>query len=96
MRAMGKSNPRSMTVTFRPSWGPRVTETLFGAPPDSVLVWRGVSFVGCEKRVLRRLFREKEISLTPKAQTRFDALPEQFTDFIATPERFTVQWAEAA
>ncbi len=58
--------------------------------------WRGVSYVGGKKPTLRRLFREKGISLTPKAQTRFDALPEQFMDFVETPERFAVQWAEAA
>jgi hypothetical protein len=32
MRATGKSDPRSTAVTFQPSWGPRVTRTLFGAP----------------------------------------------------------------
>ncbi len=58
--------------------------------------WRGVSFVGGKKATLDRLFREKGISLTHEAQTRFDALPEQFQDFIAAPERFAVQWAEAA
>ena len=31
MRATGKSDPRSMVVTFQLLWGPRVTETLFGA-----------------------------------------------------------------
>ena len=55
-----------------------------------------VSFVGGKKATLHRLFREKGISLTHEAQTRFDALPEQFMDFIAAPERFAVQWAEAA
>ncbi len=58
--------------------------------------WRGVSFVGGKKATLDRLFREKGISLTHEAQTRFDALPEQFMDFIVAPERFAVQWAEAA
>ncbi len=58
--------------------------------------WRGVSFVGGKKATLHRLFREKGISLTHEAQTRFDALPEQFMDFIVAPERFAVQWAEAA
>ncbi len=58
--------------------------------------WRGVSFVGGKKATLHRLFREKDIFLTPEAQTRLDALPEQFQDFIAAPERFAVQWAEAA
>ena len=58
--------------------------------------WRGVSFVGGKKATLDRLFREKGISLTPEANARIDALPEQFMDFIAAPERFAVQWAEAA
>ena len=58
--------------------------------------WRGVSFVGGKKATLDRLFREKGIALIAEAQTRFDALPEQFIDFIAAPERFAVQWAEAA
>ncbi len=58
--------------------------------------WRGVSFVGGKKATLHRLFREKGIFLTPEAQARFDALPEQFMDFIAAPERFAIQWAEAA
>ncbi len=58
--------------------------------------WRGVSFVGGKKATLDRLFREKGISLTAEAQSRFDALPEQCIDFIAAPERFAVQWAEAA
>ncbi len=58
--------------------------------------WRGVSFVGAKKATLHRLFREKGVSLTAEAQSRFDALPEQFMDFIAAPERFAVQWAEAA
>ena len=69
-------------------------------PSDSGAVlksgWQAVSFVGGKKATLHRLFREKGISLTHEAQTRFDALPEQFRDFVADPERFTVQWAEAA
>ncbi len=58
--------------------------------------WKAVSFVGGKKATLDRLFREKGISLTPKAQTRFDALPEQFIDFVETPARFVAQWSEAA
>ena len=63
-----------------------------GAVPKSG--WQAVSFVGGKKATLDRLFREKGISLTHEAQTRFDA--EQFMDFIVAPERFAVQWAEAA
>ncbi len=58
--------------------------------------WKAVSFVGGAKTTLARLFREKGISLTHEAQTRFDVLPEQFMEFIAAPERFATQWPEAA
>ncbi len=58
--------------------------------------WKAVSFVGSKKATLERLFREKGISLTPEAQARFDALPEQFLEFIAAPANFAVQWSEAA
>ncbi len=53
--------------------------------------WRGVSFVGGKKATLHRLFREQGIFLTPEAQARFDALPEQFMDFVAAPEKFAAQ-----
>ncbi len=59
--------------------------------------WRGVSFVGGRKATPGRLFREKGISLTPEAQARFDAPPEQFLDFVAVPASFAAQLeAEAA
>ncbi len=58
--------------------------------------WRGVSFVGGKRTTLARLFREKGIVLTPEAQARLDALPEQFMDFVAVPERFAEQRPEAA
>ncbi len=51
--------------------------------------WRGGSFVGGKKATLERLFREKGISLTPEAQARFDALPEQFLDFVAVAANVT-------
>ena len=64
-------------------------------PSDSGAVlksgWQAVSFVGGKRATLHRLFRENGISLTRKAQTQFDALPEQFMDFIAAPEKFAVQ-----
>ncbi len=53
--------------------------------------WKAVSFVGGKKATLDRLYREKGISLTREAQTRFDSLPEQFMDFIAAPEKFAAQ-----
>ncbi len=53
--------------------------------------WRGVSFVGGRKATLARLFHEKGIFLTPEAQARFDALPEQFLEFIAVPASLAEQ-----
>ncbi len=61
-------------------------------PPDG---WR-YPFVGGKKTTLARLFREKGICLTPEAQARFDALPEQFLDFAVAPANFAAQWSEAA
>ncbi len=58
--------------------------------------WKGVSFIGGEKRVLRRCLREAGVALTAKAQVRLDALPERFLDFVAAPERVVAQWPEAA
>ena len=58
--------------------------------------WMAVSFVGGRKATLARLFGEKGISLTPEAQARLDALPEQFMDFIAVPASFAVQRPKAA
>ncbi len=45
--------------------------------------WQAVSYVGGKKATLDRLFREKGIVLTAEAQTRFDALPDQFLAFLA-------------
>ena len=53
--------------------------------------WRAVSFVGSEKRILRRVIREAGVVLTPEAQARFNALPGKFLDFIADPESFAEQ-----
>ena len=47
--------------------------------------WRGVSFIGSEKRILCRCLRDKGVVLTAEAQARLDALPERFADFIAAP-----------
>ena len=55
-----------------------------------------MSFIGGKKATLVRLFREKSVVLTAEAQSRFDALPEQFMDFIAAQERFAARLAEAA
>ena len=65
-------------------------------PRSDGMDWRGVSFVGSEKRILRRVIREAGVVLTPEAQARLDALPGDFLDFIAFPERFAVQWPVAA
>ncbi len=51
----------------------------------------GFPFVGGRKATLARLIREKGIFLTPEAQARFDALPEQFLDFITAPVKFAEQ-----
>ncbi len=37
--------------------------------------WRGVSFIGSEKRILRRVIREAGVLLTAEAQAQLDALP---------------------
>ena len=58
--------------------------------------WKAVSFVGGTKTTLERLFRERGIVLTPEAQSRLDALPEQFLDFVVAPANFAAQWSEAA
>ena len=81
-------------VLQRRTQRPRVRRLEGHAIADSG--WRGVFFVGGKKATLERLFREKGLSLTPEAQARLDALPEQFLDFVAAPERFAVQWQEAA
>ena len=82
-------------VLQRRTQKPRVRRLEGHAIADSG--WRRVSFVGGKKATLERLFREKGISLTPEAQARFDALPEQFLDFVAAPASFATQLeAEAA
>ncbi len=55
--------------------------------------WRGVSFIGSEKRVLRRVLREAGVVLTAEAQAQLDTLPEQFMDFIAAPDIFQIRAA---
>ncbi len=66
------------------------------APVSPTRAGAGFPYVGGKKPTLRRLFREKGIDLTNEAQTRFDALPEQFMDFVESPERFAARLAEAA
>ncbi len=88
------AHDRQQWVIQRRTKKARVSGTEGGSIADTG--WRGVSFVGGKKATLDRLFREKGIPLTHEAQTRFDALPEQFMEFIVAPERFVVQWAEAA
>ncbi len=85
---------RQQWIIQRRAQKPRVRRLEGHAIADSG--WRGVSFVGGKKATLDRLFREKDISLTAEAQSRFDALPEQFLDFVAAPANFAVQLAEAA
>ncbi len=86
---------RQQWVLQRRAQKPRVKRLEGHAIADSG--WRGVSFIGSETRVLRRVLGEKSVILTAEAQARLDALPERFTDFIAAPERFFAQpKAEAA
>ncbi len=72
---------RQQWVVQRRTKKARVSDTERGSIADSG--WRGVSFVGSEKRVLRRVIREKAVILTVEAQARLDALPETFRDFLA-------------
>ena len=53
--------------------------------------WKAVSFVGSSKRILRRVLGEAGVALTPEAQARLDALPEQFLNFVVAPASFAVQ-----
>ncbi len=53
--------------------------------------WRGVFFIGCEKRVLDRCLRENGIILTPEAREAVDSLPESFLEWLVARDR-----AEAA
>ncbi len=72
---------RQQWVVQRRAKKARVSHTEGGSIADSG--WRGVSFIGNEKRVLRRVLREKAVILTVEAQARVDALPETFRDFLA-------------
>ena len=67
-----------------------------GSAAGATSGWKAVSFVGSEKRVLRRVLREAGVVLTTEAQTQLDTLPEQFMEFVAAPERFAAQWPDAA
>ncbi len=75
------SYDRQQWVVQRRTKKTRVSHTEGGSIADSG--WRGVSFIGSEKRVLRRVLREKAVILTVEAQARLDALPETFRDFLA-------------
>ncbi len=84
---------RQQWVLHRRDGPPRASE----APAGRNSGYRAVSFVGGTKTTLRRVLREAGVILTPEAQARLDALPEQFLDFIAAPVSFAVQMeAEAA
>ncbi len=85
---------RNQWVIQSRTQNPRVRRLEGHAIADSG--WRGVSFVGGKKTTLARLFREKGISMTPQAQARLDALPEQFLDFVVAPASGDAQWPEAA
>jgi len=44
-------------------------------------VWQPVAFIASTKSILRRCMAESGVQLTPTAEGRFDALPEQFRDW---------------
>ena len=44
-------------------------------------IWRPVSFVGSTKSVLRRVFREKSVSVSPEAERLIGEWPERFLDW---------------
>ena len=71
-------------VVQRRAQKPRVRRLEGHAIADSG--WRGVSFIGSNKRVLARVLDEKGVVLTAEAQARLVAIPERFMDFIATLE----------
>ena len=58
---------------------PRPSEVGDSAEPH----WRAVSFIGSEKRALRRCIAERGVVLCAEAHARLDVLPERFDDFIA-------------
>ncbi len=61
------------------------------ARPSRDSGWEGgASFIGSEKRILRRVLGEKGVVLTAEAQARLDALPEQFLEFTAAPPSLDV------
>ncbi len=83
---------RQQWIVQRRDGPPRASE----APAGRNSGYRAVSFVGSSKRVLRRVLGEAGVVLTPEAQARLDALPEQFLDFAVAPANFAAQWSEAA
>ncbi len=86
---------RQQWVVQRRTKKARVSHTEGGSIADSG--WRGVSFIGSNKRVLARVLGEKGVVLTVEAQARLDVLPEQFLNFFAAPASFAAQLeAEAA
>ncbi len=68
-------------------WSGKARAAGLEARPSRGSGWEGASFIGSEKRVLRRVLGEKGVILTAEAQARLDTLPDMFMDFIAAPER---------
>ena len=64
----------------------------YGSTAGASTGWKAVSFIGGTKATLRRVLREAGVTLTPAAQARLSALPEQFLDFKAA----TVEIGQAA
>ena len=49
--------------------------------------WQPVSFIASEKRILERCIRENGVHPTLVAQSKLDALPDQFRDWIALQDK---------
>lgn len=44
--------------------------------------WKPVSFIASDKRILRRVLREKHIQPNPKAIEYLDAMPDTFQEWL--------------
>ncbi len=82
------AHDRQQWVLQRRTKKPRVRHIEGRAVADSG--WRGVAFIGSEKRILHRVLREKGVVLTAEAQACLETLPETFRDFIAAPVNLEV------
>lgn len=44
--------------------------------------WQPIAFIGSHKRSLRRVIREKGVTLTPEANAAVNALPDEFLTWL--------------